>query len=79
MKPSDGNVPMRKKKSIRTKILRVTLLLLFAFAIVMGAVGIVLVNKLSKEDSRLIMRQRSCSDTVVRQQQSRQKQRRQNI
>lgn len=64
MKPSDGNVLMRKKNSIRTKILRVTLLLLLTFAIVMGAVGIVLVNKLSKEDSRLIMRQICDKETL---------------
>lgn len=48
---------MRKKQSIRTKFLRVTLLLLFIFAMVMGMVSVIAVNKLSREDSRLIMRQ----------------------
>lgn len=48
---------MRKKQSIRGKFLKVTLFLLFIFAIIMGLVSVSLVSRLSKEDSRLLMRQ----------------------
>ena len=48
---------MKKTQSIRNKFLRVTLSLLFIFTIVMGMVSVVSVNKLSKENSRQMIRQ----------------------
>lgn len=56
---------MKKRQSIRTKLLRVTLSLLFVFTVVMGATSIFVVNKMSKEYSRMMM-QKICDQETMR-------------
>ena len=55
---------MQKKRSIRNKFLKVTLFLLFAITFVMGTVSVAFVNKLSKEDSRQLIRQICDKETL---------------
>ena len=55
---------MQKKRSIRNKFLKVTLFLLFAITFVMGTVSVAFVNKLSKEDSRHLIRQICDKETL---------------
>ncbi len=56
---------MKKRQSIRTKLLRVTLSLLFIFTVVMGVTSIFVVNKMSKEYSRMMM-QKICDQETMR-------------
>ena len=55
---------MKKKQSIRTKLMSTTLLLLFLFALIMGMASILIVSRLSQNDSTIIMQQICDEETL---------------